>query len=433
MKKSNDQKLVDELRDFMLAASKALDTEPYDLEYNQLQKWAKEEGKGRFFDIQPKVKRLGGFTNLRDSLFVRPIDDPESLPVKKVSVQREARFSRKETNDAANAEAFLRRFTEVCTKVFDKKIVPTGYSAKAEPKTKKTGIQRELNLLLSDVHFGSCLDARSVPLPYGFVEEARRLAYVVQNAVEYKRQYRAETRLRLHLGGDIIQGQLHDPRDGEPLSVQTCDAIYLLTQAVTVLAAAFPEVEIDCVSGNHDRITSRHKERATLEKWDSISTIIYYAIKQATAGLKNVKVNIPRTPYVTYSSFGSRCFGTHGDTVLNPGYPGSNINVKSMEVQIDKINASLTNTEEYKLFWVGHVHTGTVVHLGNGAKLITNAALIPSDEYSISIGLFENSCGQSMWESVPGHVVGDYRFIEVNGGTDKDKSLDKIIKPFSDF
>jgi hypothetical protein len=38
-----------------------------------------------------------------------------------------------------------------------------------------------------------------------------------------------------------------------------------------------------------------------------------------------------------------------------------------------------------------------------------------------------------MWESVPGRVVGDSRFVCVDETNDKDKSLDKIIKPFTTF
>ncbi len=429
--KKDDEKIIEELREIMVEAAADTKTPAYDLEYNPLQKYCKENDLRRFFEIQPKIRKLGGYTNLRDTLFVRPADDPDSLPMVRVDVQRQARENRKDTVDASNAQAFLARFETIATKIFKSKIVPSGYSTKG--KSTKHGIKRELNLLLSDLHFGAALDGRITPLPYGFKEESRRLAQVVLQAAEYKEQYRNETRLRLHLGGDIIQGQLHDPRDGEPLSAQTCDAIYLLTQAVAFLASRFPEVYVDCFSGNHDRITARHKDRATLDKWDSISTIIYYAIKTATAGLKNVEISIPRTPYITYESFGAKCFGTHGDTVLNVGYPGSAINVRSLETQINKINASLANREEYKLFFVGHVHTGTLVHLGNGVKLITNSALIPPDQYSLSIGSFENSCGQSLWESVLGHVVGDYRFVEVDGSTDRDASLNKIIKPFTDF
>ena len=160
--------------------------------------------------------------------------------------------------------------------------------------------------------------------------------------------------------------------------------------------------------------------------------MIYYALKQAVQHLPNVTVEIPLTPYFEYDSFGAISFGTHGDTVLNPGYPGSVINVKSLEQQANKISASRKDGRKYDLFFIGHVHTGALINLPS-ATFICNGALIPTDQYGVSIGLLSARCGQYLWESVPGHVVGDSRFIEVNEKTDQDDSLNKVIKPFEGF
>ena len=85
------------------------------------------------------------------------------------------------------------------------------------------------------------------------------------------------------------------------------------------------------------------------------------------------------------------------------------------------------------MFVVGHVHTASVTHLSNGAVMMTNGAMVPSDEYAVSIGLFENFCGQYMFESVKGYPVGDCRFIRVSKVDDQNKELDKIIKPFDEL
>jgi hypothetical protein len=423
----------EELTEYIRTASADLSVKPYDLQYNQLQKWFKENDPEWLAENSSTVKFIGGFTALRDLHFPRPTED---LPVRGTKVKESASVLRKEMKLASREQSFLDRLDEILEKYA--KTAPSRLKLVSAPKAKSVkakGVTRELNILLSDLHIGSDLDSRyGPPLKFGKLEEARRLAHVVKTVCSYKQDHRDETRLRVHLGGDIIQGQLHDMRDGDILAAQVARAIHLLGQAISRFCNAFPAgVVVDCTPGNHDRITSRHKERATYEKTDSLATMIYYAVKKATAHFKNLQFDITRAPFVAYESFGAKCFGTHGDTVLNPGYPGSVINAKNLETQINRINASLANAEEYKLFWVGHVHVGTVIHMGNGSILITNGALIPSDQYSISIGLFENACGQSMWESVPGHVVGDYRFINVNGGTDKDESLDEYIVPFVDF
>lgn len=421
-----------QLRSYIVDAAAELGCEPFEVQYNQLQRWFKDNEDAWLSDNASAVRNLGGYTALRDAAFPRDPADSATLPIRLVQVREEASKNRKDAKIAAKEDHFWTKFEELSSKLFEKKIVAPTFKTAPGAKAKK-GIQRELHILLSDLHFGSDLDPRYVPLKYGTVEEARRLAHVVKTVINYKRDHRSETRLRVHLAGDIIQGQLHDQRDGDILAAQVARAIHLLSQAMAIFSAEFPEVTVDCSTGNHDRFTSRHKERATYEKADSLSTIIYYSVKKASASLKNVSFDITRKPYVTFDTFGAKCFGTHGDTVLNPGYPGNVINAKGLEGQINRINASLPNADEYKLFFVGHVHVGTIIHMGNGAIMITNGALIPSDQYSVSIGLFENACGQTMWESVPGHVVGDYRFITVNGATDKDESLDKVIEPFVDF
>ena len=194
--------------------------------------------------------------------------------------------------------------------------------------------------------------------------------------------------------GDIIQNQLHDPRDGAPSAEQCGRAIHLLTQAIGQFSASFPSVEVFCNTGNHGRNTGRHHGRAVNQKWDSLETIVYYAIREACKNLKNVKFTIPKTPYVVYEVFGKKIFATHGDSVLNVGYPGKAINTGRLETQVNRFNASLSDKDEYSVLVVGHVHTASITHLSNGAVTITNGALVPVDEYAVSIGLMETTSGQ---------------------------------------
>ena len=296
---------------------------------------------------------------------------------------------------------------------------------------KKTPIKRQLNLILSDLHIGSDISkGQTGQLDFGKIEEARRLGYIIKEVIDYKKEHRNNTKLNVLLLGDLIQHSLHDARDGAPLAEQSARAIYLLNQAIALLSSSFPEVEVHCNTGNHGRNTARHHNRAVNQKWDSIETIINYAVKESCRHLKNVKFNLPLTPYIEYEVFGKKIFATHGDTVLNPGYPGKGIKTGVLENQINKINASLNDADEYSVFIVGHVHVASVTHLSNGATMVTNGAMVPADEYAVSIGMMESSNGQYIFESVTGHPFGDSRLIKVTEVQDKDKSLDEVIKPW---
>lgn len=344
--------------------------------------------------------------------------------------QDRSRKARVATTAAARDQLFLDQFVSSLKVLFKDKIVSPKYEPKKRGKT-----SRILNVVLSDTHYGSRLDAQEVGRAYGAVEEARRTAAVCKQVADYKRQYRDETELYVHLLGDMIQGQLHDPRDGAPLAEQVATATRVLVQAISFLAAQFPKgVTVFCTTGNHGRNTARHRERGVQQKFDSIETMIYIALKEAMRGHQNVRVEIPKTPYYTFRCFDKIGFATHGDTVLTPGFPGKAIQVESVTKQINSINAAAArdNGEEYSLFMVGHVHTGSITHLP-GAVFMSNGCLIPPDAYALSVGYFDTACGQQMFESVEGHIVGDSRFILVSEHDDVDESLDAIIQPYTDF
>ena len=303
-------------------------------------------------------------------------------------------------------------------------------------KTKKNTVpvKRSLNLTLSDLHLGADTKSEETGnLDYGTKEEARRLAVIVKETVEYKPLYRKNTELVVNLLGDVIQNKLHDVQDAAPMAEQAARAIFLLTQVFAQLAEHFPQVTVYCNPGNHGRDLTRHKSRASSSKWDCIETVIYFALKRALSWYSNVKFIIPKTPFVIYEVFRHKVFATHGDNVLSIGNPGKVINVKGIQHQLNTINATLKDTEEVKVAIVGHTHCASVSELNSGVTLITNGCLEPIGQFPVSIGILEGKSSQTLFEMTPEHSVGDIRFIRVTEEDDKNSDLDKIIKPFEGF
>lgn len=303
-----------------------------------------------------------------------------------------------------------------------------------KPITAKKPVARALSLTLSDLHFGADIKREETGyLDYGPKEEARRFAEIIKQVIDYKPHYRLETELNINLLGDIIQHKLHDPQAAAPVSEQICRTIHLLAQGFAHIAENFPIVNIRCATGNHGRDLNRHQKRASSGKWDSVETVIYYSLKKILSKYKNVKFEIPKTPYVFYEVMGHKAFATHGDTVLNVGNPGRSLNIRGIEVQVNQINATLKDKEEIKLVFVGHTHCASVSNLNSGILLVTNGSLPPSDDYAVSIGYLENRASQTLIEITEKHAVGDIRFIRVDAETDKDESLDSLIVPFKGF
>lgn len=369
------------------------------------------------------LKRSAGLTAIKRAYF--PLGDKDLAGIQKT--KNEANYVSKLEKKVANSQLFEEKIITVLENIPKVKVTP--YVRNKQ----KQSIRRELNLVLSDLHIGSDIHKTETGnLDFGKTEESRRLARIVKDTCDYKLLYRKETKLNVLLLGDIIQNQLHDARDGAPAAEQCGRAIYLLTQAIAQFSANFPSVTIYCNTGNHGRNTGRHHGRAVNQKWDSLEQIVYFAIRESCKGMKNVKFVIPKTPYVVYEVFGKKVFATHGDSVLNVGYPGKAINTGRLETQVNRFNASLSDREEYSVLVVGHVHTASITHLSNGAVTITNGAMVPVDEYAVSIGLMETTSGQYMFESTEGFPVGDCRYIKVSVKDDKDSNLDKVIKSWED-
>jgi hypothetical protein len=337
--------------------------------------------------------------------------------------------NRRTTIAMAREGLFLKELGKVLKDAFRGGVAaPSGYAKKTLDTGKK---KRIVNIALSDLHYHSLLDPREVPFQYGPLEEARRTAQIVQEVCEYKPQYRDDSELFAHIFGDIMQGDLHDPRDAATITEQFGAVVYLLVQAITVWAGAFKRVTVRCVPGNHGRNKRRHSDRATTQKWDSFENMIYFAIKMAVATLPNVKVEIPYTPYYIYQAFDKQGFVTHGDTVLDAGFPSSTIDIKKIRNHINELNAG--EGKESDLFVIGHVHCGSIVEIPSGPTFMSNGCLVPPDGFAVSRGILKQKCGQQLWESVPGHICGYRRFLNVDESTDKDSSLDKIVKPYTGF
>jgi predicted phosphodiesterase len=413
---NKDTGLVDRVLKAIKSASKELKKEPH--EVTTLDLLSNDYGITNW-----DLRKLGGLALVKNTHF--PYEEKDLRTIKDLRTEKSyINKLEKDLVDAQNLEESLADALENAPAI---KVSPYKPS-------KKGKVKRHLSLVISDTHFGSDIKQEETGrLKYGTVEEARRFAKVIEETISYKANHRDETHLNVLLLGDLIENQLHDPADGAAITEQFARTLHLLSQGIAHLSSAFPSLTVYCTTGNHGRNTARHKTRAIAQKWDSIETMIYIALKAKLSECKNVKFVIPKAPYIVYEVFGKKIFITHGDTVLMTGNPGNNIKTGTLEDKINSINAALPDSQEYAVFIIGHHHVGSCIHLSNGAVLITNGPLVPPNDFAISLGLFEAACGQYLFESVEGYPVGDVRYIKVGLEDDNNKDLDKIIKAWEGF
>ncbi len=317
----------------------------------------------------------------------------------------------------------LRSFKEAARVYLSGKIAPTGYALKQSSAKRK----RTVCLLLSDLHLGSDLSSLDSPVPFRAVEEARRLEFVIRQALDYKPQYRDSSRLLLLLNGDLIEGQLmHDFRDGAPLTEQKVIFWRYMRQALALLAQQYPEVHVVCQPGNHGRDKVRHPGRATSRKWDGHETELYFGLQMMASELRNVTWQIDFRAVTAIDLHGSYLGLTHGDTEVKLGDPDT----RSMQnaAVFDRINSTRLYGVEFAAWAVGHFHKPRFQP--RNPRVVYNGALVPPNGYARTEGYIGEPCGQFLFEAVEGYPVGDVRFIEVGVAQDRDERLGTLITPF---
>lgn len=412
---------LDSIINLIKQAAKKLETSPASLGWNDFQKFLKESYDNPDWEnIKQDVSDAGGWKTLKTVYF------GEKVTHTALKLKSEATKIRKASKKAALKSLIAEETTAAIAKNFGEFF----YTLPKLPK-REAVLERHQHLIISDTHFGSDLDPSTGVRAYGAEEESRSMAKIVTGTLDFKTNHRRNTKLFVNILGDIIQGKIHDPQSSADLAIQICRAIYVLGKSLHILASEFPEVEVNCATGNHDRDPSVHHDRASTDKYNSFATPIYYALKQQLAHLPNVKFNISKAPFFGYESFGANYWCTHGDNQIKVPNPMGAINVGSLENEINKINAR-PNTPKYDVFMVGHIHTGMKITMKNGTTLITNPPLIPTDQYALSLNLSPDSpTGQQLFESVPGYPCGDLRTLWVTEEDRKNQSLDSIIQPFS--
>ncbi len=385
---------------------------------------------------QEYSRSMGDHANALHSAAIKTAagsDILESMPAESGTyigrlAEQERRFgNRRVARSISLAEAHealsIRRFKQAADEYLRDKIEPTGYALKPHRKE----LKRTVCLLLSDLHLGAELSSLDEPMPYGAVQESRRLEFVLRQALDYKPQYRDQSTLLLILGGDMIDGLLlHDLRDGAPLTEQKVIFWRYMRAFLSYCSQQYPRVQVVCQPGNHGRDKVRHPGRATSRKWDGHEWELYYGLQCMCEGLKNVSFDIPFRAVSIVDLYGSKLLVTHGDTEVRLGDPDTK-STQNAQV-LDQVNASRVYGVSFDAACFGHFHKPR--YKPGHPDVIFNGALVPPNGYARTQGYIGEQCGQFLWESVSGFPMGDIRFARVGIEQDNDERLGELIKPF---
>jgi hypothetical protein len=410
----------------MKAIARELDKNPSDITPSQF--WSKDEE-----DIPEwEIRRVGGFTNLKGLYFPKEAEqEAAAIVVKRTGDLLKDRVKKVQDDLGTRkmiADELAANLKYIVADMEFKLHKPLVKQKKSAKKAERTIIAH-----LSDTHYGCNIDKSEMGglNEYNWQIAARRTALFFQQIVNYKPQHRDQTEVVLLVNGDIIAGMIHNQEwFVDLLTTQFAGTLNILCQGISYLAQNFKKVRVVMTPGNHGR--SMHKAdqgRGTTHKWDSYETQIFIAVRQVMlAKCPNVEVDIPDSPFAIVKAQGHHYFVTHSDTVINVGNPGAALNMKSINNQINKLNASeLGGSAKFDAVICGHIHVATMQLMESGCMSIFNGCLSGLDPYALSIGIFDSNPTQQLFEATEKHAVGDVRFIQVKSA-DNDASLDKIIE-----
>lgn len=275
-------------------------------------------------------------------------------------------------------------------------------------KNKKT--DRVLVAHISDTHFGCIVKKNEVRTNEYNIDVAKhRMQELLHQIVNYKPEHRKNTELHLIFNGDILHGCIHNIENHMNMTQQFVGALEILIPFISTAALRFKKVTVTSITGNHDRLVHRHKQRATEQKWDSYQTMLFKSIEQALIAHKNIFFNIPKTPYAHFKIFDHNFFATHGDTVLKSGNVHHTLSISKIKNQIYNLQNALGKIDCVML---GHVHRELRTTLPN-CVLLVNGTLSGVDGFAQSIGQLNNLCIQQIFEVTREYIVGDYRAISL--------------------
>lgn len=374
-----------------------------------------------------ELRKAGGLKSIQQAYFETQ-DDLVAKTGAAIIKNQKAKLNKQYGTEEFLKQEFTAQMLEVISKAELKVHKPLKSSSKVKAKSNRTIVAH-----VSDTHFGANISANEMGGINKFDWEvaSRRMAAFAKQIADYKPQYRKETDLVIVLNGDIIAGVIHNQEwFVDLLTMQFAGTLKILLQFISYLNSKFSKVTVHCTPGNHGRPMHKlNHGRSTTHKWDSYENMIFLALEEALKP-SGIKVNVPLTPFIILDIQGHPFFITHGDTVVSASNPGTSINIKSINNQINKLNASeLGGKEKFAAVMLGHTHVATVQMAESGAMLLINGCLSGSDPYAQSIGIFSNEPVQQLFEVTPEHAVGDIRFINLKSA-DKDSSLDKIIEPY---
>lgn len=205
------------------------------------------------------------------------------------------------------------------------------------------------------------------------------------------------------LGGDIINGQIHDElidTAAMPVAPSLIDVQGVLIWALTQMADHFGRVFVPCVVGNHGRMTMKPRSKGRVHS--SFEWLLYCQLERHFRDDPRIRFSIPGEADAHFMIAGHRYMLTHGDSlgvkggdgiigVLGPIARGA-IKTRVSEAQIGRDFDTVLMGHWHQLLWLpGAIVNGALKGYDEYARLFLRARYQPPS--------------QALWFTHPKHGI----------------------------
>lgn len=291
--------------------------------------------------------------------------------------------------------------------------------------------QREVVVLVSDTHFGQCVDPEEVlGGRYDWTIAARRMAKLVFDVAHYKPEHKKNTGLRLVFNGDLLEGRIHnDDRGVDVMAAQIDGARQIIVAMIDYLRQHFPRIDVMCQTGNHERWPFRGPGRPTAQKFDSATTVVMRGVEQVFRHCQDIRFHLPLAPFSIWESCGWRLLATHGDDFFQVGSPSKGFRLDTLFSRFAHLEGGHMFGGRVHMVMLGHYHFPMICRMPGSrpqAWLAINGCASGNTAFTQTIGIPFASPVQTYWEVTNQSPVNDYQMSDLDKA-DHDKKWEDIV------
>jgi len=227
----------------------------------------------------------------------------------------------------------------------------------------------------SDVHIGKKTKSYSVAVAQ---ERMNNFQAGLMSVLDIQRSWNPMEKLRLFLLGDIVDGENIYPGHAYEVECDVIDQIFvhaipMFSKFIINIAGNFKRVDIDCVPGNHGRVSFQNAKHTN---WD---LVFYKALEATLKNFENVHFHFPVSGdfYVVADVEGNKFMLSHGAEIKSY----YNTPVYQWVRHSERWRSSISRDLKYFMF--GHFHTICNGMEFNGMEILACGTFISDDSYSI--------------------------------------------------